>query len=98
MYVFTSDAKTILAQNDDGGDPANPVASRIDFYPQKDDWYLVQVKNAGDIGGPDETYDLSLAVVAGVPRPPGTATPVTAPVVTTTATGPSVTPATTNTP
>ncbi len=97
MYIFTSDVKTILAQNDDGGDPANPLASRIDFYPQKDDWYLIQVKNAGDIGGSEQTYDLSLAVLAGVPQPPGTATSVTAPA-TATATGPSATPRPTNSP
>lgn len=98
MYVFTSDAKTILAQNDDGGDPANPVASRIDFYPQKDDWYLIQVKNAGDIGGIDQTYDLSLAVLTGVPQPPGTATVAGPPAATVTAGGPSATAARTNTP
>src|SRR5205085_11521278 len=97
MYVFTSDVKTILAQNDDGGDPANPVASRIDFYPQKDDWYLIQVKNAGDIGGSDQTYDLSLAVLTGVPQPPGTATSVAAPP-TATASGPTATTKPTNTP
>lgn len=97
IVLFTGDAKTILAQNDDGGDPANPVASRIDFYPQKDDWYLVQVKNAGDIGGPGLSYELSLAVVAGVPQPPGTATVLASPVITGTV-GPSLTPLPTNTP
>lgn len=81
MYLFDSDAHTILSENDDGGDG---VASRIDFYPQRDDWYFVQVKNAGDIGSPDQTYDLSLAVVPGVPQPPGTASPIIAPVVTVT--------------
>ncbi len=79
MYIFDSDAKTILAQNDDGGDG---VASRIDFYPLRDDWYFVQVKNAGDIGGPEQVYDLSLSVVPGVPQPPGTATAIIAPPVT----------------
>lgn len=81
MYLFSSDGKTILAQNDDGGEG---VSSRIDFYPQKDDYYFAQVKNAGDIGGSDQTYDLSLAVAPGVPQPPGTATFVVAPVVTVT--------------
>ncbi len=86
MYVFDSDGQKILAQNDDGGDG---VASRIDFYPQRDDWYYAQVKNAGDIGSPDQTYDLSLAVVPGVPQPPGTATQIIAPVVTGTETLPT---------
>ncbi|MFL5734611.1 MAG: pre-peptidase C-terminal domain-containing protein [Chloroflexia bacterium] len=81
MYLFDSDAKTILAQNDDGGDS---VASRIDFYPLRDDWYFVQVKNAGDIGGPEQTYDLSLTVQTGVPAQPGTATAIIAPVLTVT--------------
>jgi hypothetical protein len=81
MFLFDSDSATILAQNDDGGDG---VASRIDFYPQRDDWYFVQVKNAGDLGLPEMTYDLSLAVVPGVPQPPGTATPIIAPIETVT--------------
>ncbi|MDQ6695022.1 MAG: pre-peptidase C-terminal domain-containing protein [Chloroflexota bacterium] len=76
MYLFDSDGRTILAQNDDGGDG---VASRIDFYPRRDDFYYAQVKNAGDLGGPDQTYDLSLAVVPGAPQPPGTATNIIAP-------------------
>lgn len=79
MYLFDSDGHTVLAQNDDGGEG---VASRIDFYPQKDAFYFVQVKNAGDIGGPGQVYDLSLAVAPGVPQPPGTATFIIAPVVT----------------
>jgi hypothetical protein len=82
MYLFDSDAATILAQNDDGGEG---VSSRIDFYPQRDDWYFVQVKNAGDLGLPDMFYDLSLAVVPGVPQQPGTATAIIAPPVTVTA-------------
>lgn len=81
MYLFDTDGKTILAQNDDGGDG---VASRIDFYPQRDGYYFAQVKNAGDIGGPDQTYDLSLVVVPGAPQPAGTATFIVAPVVTVT--------------
>jgi hypothetical protein len=79
MYIFDSDARRILAQNDDGGEG---VASRIDFYPVRDDWYFAQVKNAGDIGGPEQTYDLSLAVVPGAPQPPNTATAIIAPPVT----------------
>jgi Bacterial pre-peptidase C-terminal domain len=81
MFLFDSNATTILAQNDDGGDG---VASRIDFYPQLDDWYFVQVKNAGDLGLPEMTYDLSLAVVPGVPQPGPTATGIIAPPVTVT--------------
>jgi hypothetical protein len=71
MYLFDSNGTTVLAQNDDGGDG---VTSRIDFYPLRDDFYYVQVKNAGDLGGSLMTYDLSLAVAPGVPQPPGTAT------------------------
>ncbi|HET9493872.1 MAG TPA: hypothetical protein VFR15_06550, partial [Chloroflexia bacterium] len=82
MYLFDTDAATILAQNDDGGEG---VSSRIDFYPQRDDWYFAQVKNAGDLGLPDMFYELSLAVVPGVPQPPGTATAIIAPPVTVTA-------------
>jgi hypothetical protein len=81
MFLFDSDMTTILAQNDDGG---NGVASRIDFFPQRDDWYFVQVKNAGDLGLPEMTYDLTLSVVPGVPQPPGTATPIIAPIETVT--------------
>jgi hypothetical protein len=88
MYIFDSDSATILAQNDDGG--GQGVSSRIDFYPQRDDYYFAQVKNKGDLGLPDMTYDLSLAVVPGVPQPPGTATNIIAPVLTVTSapTGP----------
>ena len=81
MYVFDSDGSRILAQNDDGGEG---VASRIDFFPLRDDWYYVQVKNAGDIGGPEQTYDLALTVVPGVPQQPSTPSPVIAPPVTVT--------------
>ncbi|HYO49557.1 MAG TPA: pre-peptidase C-terminal domain-containing protein, partial [Chloroflexia bacterium] len=72
MFLFDSNASSILAENDDGGDGS--VASRIDFYPLRDDYDYVQVKNAGDIGGPQQTYDLSLSVVSGAPQPPSTAT------------------------
>ncbi|MEO6457090.1 MAG: pre-peptidase C-terminal domain-containing protein [Chloroflexia bacterium] len=71
MYIFDTDGRGILAQNDDGGEG---VASRIDFYPVRDDWYYVQVKNAGDIGGSDQTYELALIVAPGAPQPPSTAT------------------------
>jgi hypothetical protein len=84
MFVFDSDGRTMISQNDDGGDG---VASRIDFYPLRDDWYFVQVKNAGDIGGPEQVYDLRLDVVPGAPVPPGTATSIIAPVVTGTPAG-----------
>lgn len=71
MYLFDSNGSTMIAQNDDGGDG---VASRIDFYPLRDDFYFAQIKNAGDIGGSLETYDLILTVAPGVPQPPATAT------------------------
>lgn len=81
MYLFDTDGKTVIAENDDGGDG---VSSRIDFYPQRDAFYFLQVKDKGDLGGPGFTYDLSLAVVPGVPQPPGTATAIIAPPVTVT--------------
>lgn len=84
MYVFDSEGK-ILGYDDDGG--GEGVSSRIDFYPLADAFYFVQIKNAGDLGGSDQTYDVSLAVAPGVPQPPGTATFVVAPVVTVTAEG-----------
>jgi|GEM_PF-3182409 len=73
MYLFDTDGRRILAQNDDAGG-AEGVASRIEFFPQRDDWYYAQIKNAGDIGSPDQTYDLSLTVATGAPQPPPTAT------------------------
>ncbi|HST05085.1 MAG TPA: pre-peptidase C-terminal domain-containing protein, partial [Chloroflexia bacterium] len=85
MWLFDSDGQTILAYNDDGG---NGVASRIDFFPSVDSYYYVQVKNAGDLGLPSMTYDLSLIVTPGAPQPPGTATGIIAPVLTVTG-GPS---------
>lgn len=81
MYLFDGNTSEVIAQNDDGGDG---VASRIDFYPQHDGFYFVQIKNKGDLGLPEMTYDLSLAVQPGVPQPPGTATSIIAPVVTVT--------------
>ncbi|MGA7733010.1 MAG: pre-peptidase C-terminal domain-containing protein [Chloroflexia bacterium] len=81
MWIFDSDATTIVAYNDDGG---NGVASRIDFVPLKDDFYYVQVKNAGDLGLPEMTYELSLAVTPPPPQPPSTATGIVAPAVTVT--------------
>jgi hypothetical protein len=88
MYVFDTDGTKILAQNDDGGEG---VASRIDFFPLRDDWYYIQVKNAGDIGGPEQSYDLALTVVPGVPQPPATASPIIAPPVTVTTAPPGAT-------
>jgi Bacterial pre-peptidase C-terminal domain len=81
MWLFDGDGQTILAYNDDGG---NGVASRIDFFPAADGFYYVQVKNAGDLGLPEMSYDLSLVVSPGAPQPPGTATGIIAPVVTVT--------------
>src|SRR5207237_9525632 len=95
MYLFDTNMHSILAQNDDGGDG---VASRIDFYPLRDDWYFAQVKNAGDLGGPAMTYDLSLVVVPGVPQPPSTATSIIAPPITVTTVPQQPTSSTGNTP
>ena len=84
MWVFDGEGK-ILGYDDDGG--GEGVSSRIDFYPLADAFYFVQIKNAGDLGGTEQTYDISLAVAPGVPQPPGTATFIVAPVVTVTAEG-----------
>ena len=80
-YLFDSDGETVMAQNDDGGTGVN---SRIDFFPVRDDYYYVQVKNKGDIGGGFQQYDIRITVLPGAPLPPGTTTPIIAPIVTTT--------------
>jgi hypothetical protein len=77
MFLFNGDASVIIAQNDDA--PDGGLASRIDFYPLRDDWYLAQIKNSGEIGAPSMDYDIALAVVPGVPEPPYSATPVIPP-------------------
>lgn len=82
MWVFDGEGK-ILGYDDDGG--GEGVSSRIDFYPLADGFYFVQIKNAGDLGGSAQTYEISLAVAPGVPQPPGTATGVVAPAGTATA-------------
>ncbi|MDQ3705309.1 MAG: lamin tail domain-containing protein [Chloroflexota bacterium] len=78
MWVFDGEGK-ILGYDDDGG--GEGVSSRIDFYPLADGFYFVQIKNAGDLGGSEQTYEIRLDVEAGVPQPPGTATGVAAPAV-----------------
>jgi hypothetical protein len=80
VYLFNSDGQTLIDQNDDGGDGVN---SAIQFFPQRDDYYYVQIKNKGDIGGNNQLYDIQIMVQPGVPIQPGTATPIIAPIVTT---------------
>jgi hypothetical protein len=80
-YLFDSDGESVMAQNDDGGEGVN---SRIDFFPVRDDYYYVQVKNKGDIGGGAQQYDIRITVLPGAPLPPGTSTPIIAPIVTST--------------
>jgi hypothetical protein len=80
VYLFNSDGQTLIDQNDDGGDGVN---SAIQFFPQRDDYYYVQIKNKGDIGGNNQLYDIQIVVQPGVPIQPGTATPIIAPIVTT---------------
>jgi hypothetical protein len=79
IYLFDSSLTAPLASNDDYN---GSLASRIDFSPVADGQFYVQIKDQGDVGGPDATYDLSLlAVPGGVPGtfPPtpanGTAVP-----------------------
>jgi hypothetical protein len=75
-YLFDSDGETVMAQNDDGGEGVN---SRIDFFPVRDDYYYVQVKNKGDIGGGAQQYDIRITVLPGAPLPPGTTAPIVTP-------------------
>jgi len=87
LYLFDSDGTTVLAQNDDAPSPptSNPndvVASALEFFPVRDDFYYIMVKNKGDLGSPAMVYTVSLKVRANVPPPAGTAAPIIAPVVT----------------
>ena len=90
MYLFDSDGKTILAENDDApgqppsGNPNDAVASSIQFFPIRDDFYYIMVKNKGDLGSPSMSYDIGMRVQANVPFPIGSPSPIIAPVVTVT--------------
>jgi hypothetical protein len=100
LYLFDSDGTTVLAQNDDAtgvppsGSPNDVVASSIDFFPVRDDFYYIMVKNKGDLGSSTMTYNVSQKVRANVPPPAGTPGPVIAPVVTVTSAPPAVVPPT----
>ncbi|HUS17216.1 MAG TPA: lamin tail domain-containing protein [Chloroflexia bacterium] len=100
LYLFDSDGTTILAQNDDVSAPPSPnpndvVASSLDFFPVRDDFYYIMVKNKGDLGSPNMVYNVSQKVRANVPPPAGSATPIIAPIVTITAAVPPTAPAAT---
>ena len=85
ITVFSGpDAETIIAQDDDGG---GALASRADFVAPFDGVYYAQLKNAGDIGGPGQTYVLAFTSGGGVVQP--TPTPIGTPPATGTTT-PSV--------
>ena len=63
MYMFDSSSLTApIAYNDDSG---GSLASRIDFSPVADGLFYVQIKDNGDVGCPECTYDLSLLVAPG---------------------------------
>ena len=100
LYLFDSDGTTVLAQNDDAtgvppsGSPNDVVASSIDFFPVRDDFYYIMVKNKGDLGLSTMTYNVSQKVRANVPPPAGTPGPVIAPVVTVTSAPPGRAPPT----
>jgi hypothetical protein len=88
LYLFDSDGHTVMAENDDapaaapGGGPNEAVASLLDFFPIRDDFYFIMVKNKGDLGSPSMTYNVSLRVRANVPFPVGSPSPIIAPIVT----------------
>ncbi|MDQ2808486.1 MAG: pre-peptidase C-terminal domain-containing protein, partial [Chloroflexota bacterium] len=100
LYLFDSDGQTVLAQNDDApappactspGPPNCPndaVASSLDFFPIRDDFYYIMVKNKGDLGAPFMNYNVTFRVRANVPVPALTPSPIIAPVVTVTVPAP----------
>jgi hypothetical protein len=83
----------LLAQNDDApaptsSSPNDSVASLLQFFPIRDDFYYIMVKNKGDLGAPFMAYDVLLKVQANVPVPALTPSPLIAPVVTVTSPAP----------
>ena len=96
LYLFDSDGQSVLAQNDDApappactspgppGCPNDAVASSLDFFPIRDDFYYIMVKNKGDLGAPFMNYNVTFRVRANVPVPALTPSPIIAPVVTVT--------------
>jgi len=86
LYLFDSNGTTVLAENDDttavGVTGNDVVSSSLDFFPVRDDFYYIMVKNKGDLGAPFMTYNVSLTVRANVPPPAGTPSPIIGPIVT----------------
>lgn len=75
ITVFSGpDTETIIAQDDDGG---GGLASRVDFVAPVDGLYYAQVKNAGDIGGKGQRYNISFTSggAPAVAPPSSTRTP-----------------------
>ncbi|PZR97766.1 MAG: hypothetical protein DLM69_09395, partial [Candidatus Chloroheliales bacterium] len=62
MFLFDSSLLAPIASNDDYG---GSLASRIDFSPVADGQFYVEVKDQGDVGGPEITYSLNLLVAPG---------------------------------
>jgi hypothetical protein len=76
ITVFSGpDTETIIAQDDDGG---GGLASRVDFVAPVDGIYYAQIKNAGDIGGKGQHYNVSFTS-GGLPAAPAGATPTPTP-------------------
>ncbi len=88
MVLTDRDAVSILGFSDDSGNTLDPS---IEFTPEVDGFYFVQIKNVGDLGNQFIAYDFSFQPV-GV-----TAPPTTAPVATRTPAPGAATPTTTGT-
>ncbi len=96
LYLFAPDGRTVLAQNDDAPGAHGP--SLLVWVPSVDGWYLLQIKNQGDIGAPGLAYTLSLnladaptVTLTSTAAPSATATPLL-PVTPTLTVSPTLTP------
>ncbi len=64
LYLRDTAGQTVIDQNDDGG---AGTQARLDFTPQRDGRYYVQVKNKGEVGAPEAAYALQITL-AGPPK------------------------------
>ncbi len=80
LYLFAPGGQPMLDQNDDAPGAHGP--SLLTFVPITDGWYLVQVKDQGDIGSPGLGYTLGLSLAdtpsATPVAPSATTAPATA--------------------
>jgi hypothetical protein len=95
LYLFAPGGETLLDQNDDAPGAHGP--SLLTFVPETDGWYLVQVKDQGDIGSPGLGYTLALSL-ADEPSATPTVLPTTAVPATTPPALPTNTPGSQSTP